>query len=155
MYAIPEAYFLFLGKVMGGGAFDMSKYLYSSNFYVFWRMTGHDRTVFKQPSQYGHFTLWKCHFCNLGFKTGFKQSPLKKILCWKKIFRIKFLNSYDIRNCLRPKNEDLVFFPNSTLISSVRCTVWALFGKFWTIKKRVKPLKDIYPWITKLVSKWL
>ena len=32
---------------------------------------------------------------------------------------------------------------------------WALFGKFWTIKKLFKPLKDIYPWITKLVSKWL
>ena len=32
---------------------------------------------------------------------------------------------------------------------------WALFGKFWTIKKLFKPLIDIYPWITKLVSKWL
>ena len=32
---------------------------------------------------------------------------------------------------------------------------WALFGKFWTVKKLFTPLKDIYPWITKLVSKWL
>ena len=31
---------------------------------------------------------------------------------------------------------------------------WLIFWKFWTIKKLIKPLKDIYPWITKLVSKW-
>ena len=37
-----------------------------------------------------------------------------------------------------------------------RCTVgWLLFAKLWTIKKLIKPLKVIYPWITKLVSKWL
>ena len=36
---------------------------------------------------------------------------------------------------------------------SRQCTIgWALFWKFWTIKKLIKPLKDIYPWITKLVS---
>ena len=42
------------------------------------------------------------------------------------------------------------------VVNPMICTLgWALFGKFWTIKKLFKPLKDIYPWITKLVSKWL
>ena len=75
---------------------------YVKKFYVFWRTNLDDPTVFKQPGQYVHFTLWKCHFCYLGFKTGIKQSPLKNFLCWKKIFRMEFLNSYDIRKSLRP-----------------------------------------------------
>ena len=100
----------------------MSKDLLESNFFVFWRTNLHDPTVFKQPGQYVHFTLWKCHFWNLGFKTGFKQSPLKTFLCWKKICRVKFLNSYDIRYSLRPKNDDSIlsyWYPNKQCAMSV------------------------------------
>ena len=81
LYAIPKS---FSWQVMAGGAFDMSKYLYEGKILFFWRTVGHDGAVFKQPGQKGHFTLWKCHFCYLDFKTGFKQSPLKNFLCWKK-----------------------------------------------------------------------
>ena len=63
---------------------------------------GHDGAVFKQPGQYFHFTWVNDIFSYLGTKTGFKQSPLKNFLCLKKIFRMKFLDSYDIRNSLRP-----------------------------------------------------
>ena len=32
---------------------------------------------------------------------------------------------------------------------------WAQFVRLWSIKKLIKPLEDLYPWITKLISKWL
>ena len=45
---------------------------------------------------------------------------------------------------------------STILVLWVPCPLgWLLFAKFLTIKKLIKPLKDIYKWITKLVSKWL
>ena len=68
---------------MAGGAFDMSKYLLVDNFYVFWRSRQHKATLLKQPGQYLHFTLWKCHFLPPELQNRFKGSLLKWTLMYK------------------------------------------------------------------------
>jgi hypothetical protein len=53
-------------------------------------------------------------------------------------------------------NENSIIRDICKIIKIKICTIgWLLFWKFWTIKKLIKPLKDIHPWITKLLSKWL
>ena len=98
---------------------------------------------------------------------------LTRLKCWKIVLgtKVKLFKKFRIQSSDTFTNATgyyccdrlfCVFTPvasktcsNQVLLSLWYTVGWALFAKFWTIKKLFKPLKDIYPWITKLVSKWL